>query len=78
MTRPVNIDAARLAQMLGPAERELTCDQCFEELDRYVELELAGADADNTIPGLRAHLHGCPACREDHDSLLAYLNGGPG
>ena len=78
MTRPVNIDAARLAQMLGPAERELTCDQCFEELDRYVELELAGADADNTTPGLRAHLHGCPACREDHDSLLAYLNGGPG
>jgi hypothetical protein len=78
MTRPVNIDAARLAHMLGPAERELTCDQCFQELDRYVELELAGADADNTIPGLRAHLQGCPACREDHDSLLAYLNGGAG
>jgi hypothetical protein len=78
MTRPVNIDAARLAQMLGPAERELTCDQCFQELDRYVELELAGADAESTIPGLRAHLQGCPACREDHDSLLAYLNGGPG
>ena len=78
MTRPVNIDAARLAQMLGPAEPELTCDQCFHELDRYVELELAGADADSTIPGLRAHLQGCPACREDHDSLLAYLDGDPG
>jgi hypothetical protein len=77
MTGPVNIDTARLAQMLGPAERELTCDQCFQELDRYVELELAGADADGAIPGLRTHLQGCPACREDHDSLLAYLNGDP-
>jgi hypothetical protein len=78
MTRSRDIDAALLAQMLGPDERELTCEQCFQELDRYVELELAGADADSAIPGLRPHLQGCPACREDHDSLLAYLNGEPG
>lgn len=73
MTRPGQIDGGRLAQMLGPAGPELTCDQCFESLDRYVELELAGAGADTAIPGLREHLQGCPACREDHDSLLAYL-----
>jgi hypothetical protein len=78
MTRPRDIDAALLAQMPGPAERELTCEQCFQELDRYVELELAGADADSAIPGLGPHLQGCPACREDHDSLMAYLNGAPG
>ena len=42
------------------------------QLDRYVDLELAGADADAAIPGLRAHLEGCPACREDHESLLEY------
>jgi hypothetical protein len=58
-----------LGRLLGPAEPEVGCDVCFEELDRYVELELAGADADAAIPGLRAHLVGCPACREDHDSL---------
>lgn len=73
MSRPGDIDAARLERLLGPIETELTCDECFEELDRYVELGLAGADADDAVPGLRAHLHGCPACREDHDSLLAYL-----
>ena len=59
-----------LARLLGPAEPEVGCDVCFEELDRYVELELAGADADAAIPGLRAHLEGCPACREEHESLL--------
>jgi hypothetical protein len=64
-----------LGRLLGPAEREVDCDECFEELDRYVELELAGANADSAIPGLRAHLIGCPACREEHDSLRALVGG---
>jgi hypothetical protein len=64
-----------LDRVLGPPEPEVGCDVCFEELDRYVELELAGADADAAIPGLRAHLAGCPACREEHDSLVALVAG---
>jgi hypothetical protein len=66
-----------LARLLGPAEPELTCEECFEELDRYVELELAGCDADATVPGMRPHLEGCAACREDHDSLAALLSAEP-
>ena len=58
-----------LGRLLGPDEPELDCDECFEELDRYVELELAGVDADAAVPGLRAHFIGCPACREEHESL---------
>jgi hypothetical protein len=64
-----------LGRLLGPAEAEVGCDVCFQQLDRYVELELAGADADLQIPGLRAHLAGCPACREEHDSLYALVSG---
>ena len=33
---------------------------------------LAGDDADRIVPGMRAHLVGCPACLEDHASLLAF------
>jgi hypothetical protein len=58
-----------LKAVLGPSDPELGCDECFDELDRYVELELAGADADAAVPGMRAHLEGCPACREEHESL---------
>jgi hypothetical protein len=58
-----------LSRVLGPAEPEVGCDACFDELDRYVELTVAGADADAAVPGLRAHLAGCPACREDFESL---------
>lgn len=62
-----------VGRLLGPGRPELSCDGCFEELDRYVEPKLAGSDPDAAATGLRAHLEGCPACAEDHDSLLAYL-----
>ena len=58
-----------LGRLLGPAGPEVGCDTCFEELDRYVELELQGADVEAAIPGLRAHLEGCPACHEEYESL---------
>jgi hypothetical protein len=63
-----------LARLLGPAGEELTCEECFEQLDRYVELELSRREADVAVPRMRAHLEGCPACREDHDSLAALLD----
>jgi anti-sigma factor RsiW len=64
-----------LGRLLGPAGADVGCDECFAELDRYVELELEGKDADALIPGLRAHLDGCPACREEHESLRALVSG---
>lgn len=63
-----------LAMLVGPAGPELSCDDCFEWLDRYVDLELAdGASADEGVPGMRAHLEGCPACEQDYRSLLALV-----
>jgi hypothetical protein len=73
MERPELKQALR--RLLGPKESEIGCDECFEHLDRYVELELAGEDADRAIPGLLAHLAGCPACREEHESLRALVGG---
>jgi hypothetical protein len=73
MTRPDHPDQHLLTRLLGPQGPELTCEQCFDQLDHYVELELAGAAADEQVPGMRAHLEGCPACDEDHKSLVAFL-----
>jgi hypothetical protein len=67
-------DRELLRAMLGPEGPELSCDECFEQLDRYVELELAGSNADDAIPGMRAHLEGCPACHEDHASLRSFVS----
>jgi hypothetical protein len=64
-----------LRRLLGPAGPELTCDQCFDELDRYVDVEVEHGQprADALIPGMRAHLEGCQACDEDHVSLRALV-----
>jgi hypothetical protein len=58
-----------IARLLGPSGPEVSCEECFELLDEYVDLELAREDADAHLPGMREHLQGCPACHEDHDSL---------
>ena len=61
-------------RLVGPGAPELLCEECFDELDRYVELELAGGDVDREVPGMRAHLETCPACREEHESLRALVS----
>jgi anti-sigma factor RsiW len=58
-----------MKDLLGPTGPEIGCEACFELLDEFVDAELAGEDADARIPGMRAHLQGCPACHEEYDSL---------
>jgi hypothetical protein len=67
--------AESLARLLGPVGAEVGCDECFDLLDEFVELEVAGLDADARMPGLRAHLDGCSACRDEHDSLVELVKG---
>ncbi len=77
MTRPDH-DLTLLWRLLGPGEPEIGCDECFQRLDEYVDLQLAGKDADAAVPGMHAHLVGCPACAEEHESLLALTGLAPG
>jgi predicted anti-sigma-YlaC factor YlaD len=51
--------------LLGPTDPEIGCEECFERLDEYVEGRI--------VPGMAAHLEGCPACREDYQSLAALV-----
>ena len=73
MDRHMNDDTVN--RLLGPAGPEVLCDECFERLDEYVDLKLQGETADERIPGLRAHLEGCPACREEYESLRDLVRG---
>ena len=72
----MSADSDRLARLLGPAGPEVTCEACFEYLDRYVETERAAGTeaAEAQVPGMGAHLVGCPACAEDHEALHALLD----
>lgn len=51
----------------------LSCDECFEQLDVYVE-QLA-ANPQHVDKPMQVHLHGCGACAEEADTLLDLLLG---
>ena len=65
---------ALIERLLGPEAPEIGCDACFDELDRYVESQLLGGDGDMVVPGMGAHLAGCPACNEEYQSLHALVS----
>ena len=45
----------------------MSCDECFERLDEFVDIPEAGIG--EWAPAMRAHLDGCPACRDEVESL---------
>jgi hypothetical protein len=65
-----------LGRVLGPDRPEVSCEECFAQLDRYVELSIADHEgADRQLPGMREHLDGCPACSEEYLSLREFIDG---
>lgn len=63
--------AGSVEAVLALAARDAGCGGTCAVLERYVEAELAGQDAGGRFPAVAAHLDLCPACRTDHDGLLA-------
>ncbi len=56
-------------QLTLSTEPWLSCEDCFELMDVYVETILADPDT-TELPEMRVHLRGCPACAEEAESLL--------
>jgi hypothetical protein len=52
---------------------EIACDECFQQMDRFVEMKLAGADPAEAMPLVQDHLTRCDSCREEFEALLAAL-----
>jgi hypothetical protein len=52
---------------------ELGCDECFEQIDRFVEMTLDGKSADEALPLVQDHLERCSECREEFEALLDAL-----
>jgi hypothetical protein len=63
--RPEELDG-----LLRASELDRGCDAGAAVIEAYVELELAGEDAEAAYPWIAAHLRSCKGCRTDHDGLL--------
>ena len=63
---PLSPQAAR--RLTLDTEPYLSCDDCFNLVDRYVEALLS--DPDHDMRAMRTHLSGCAACAEEARSLV--------
>ncbi len=62
-----------LREIAETREVEIGCDECFEQLDRFVEMRLTGLNAAQAMPLVQEHLEICGECREEFEVLLAAL-----
>lgn len=64
----------KLVQVLeGTHENEIDCEECLQRVDRFVEMKLAGLDAEEAMPLVEEHLEKCGDCREEFEALLAAM-----
>lgn len=52
---------------------EIGCDECFEQLDLFIEMKLTGKNVAEAMPLVQDHLERCCDCREEFEALLTAL-----
>lgn len=73
MTKPTRgLSAETITSLLADTSPYLSCDDCFAQIDQYVERRLA--DPHYEDPAMKAHLSGCGACAEEAETLRELLS----
>ena len=54
---------------------EYDCQLCFEQLQKFVEMEMDGKDAAASFPLVRHHLDSCIGCGEEYAALIDAISG---
>jgi hypothetical protein len=57
-------------------ESEIGCDECFEQMDRFADIEFSGSDAATAMPQFHDHLRKCEDCHEQYEALLIAIGAG--
>jgi hypothetical protein len=69
-------DLAKLVRVVAETrETEIGCDECFERLDSFAEVELSEVEASTAMPLVGDHLQKCEDCRSKFEALLKALRG---
>ena len=76
---PMHLKSFRkwIRQIYNTWDEELDCDEVYQVLPQYVELEIAGKEAEQCFPNVRHHLRQCTECYDLHLTLrdVALLEG---
>ena len=68
----LNIDALKkiISKIPHTHEYEIGCDECFDKLHTFAEMELEGKSPEKVMPLIREHLDNCGECRQEYQALL--------
>jgi hypothetical protein len=71
------VDLKKLMRAVAETrESEIGCDECFEQMDRFAEVEFSGSDAATVMPLVHDHLRKCEDCHEKCEALLIAIGAG--
>lgn len=65
--------AAILHTIYMTRDKELTCEECFEQLDAYVSQQLTGKSTEDAFQLVKHHLETCRECNTEYELLLQAL-----
>jgi hypothetical protein len=54
-------------------DEEITCGECYQEVDKYVDMLRDGKKPSEIMPLVEHHLTLCPPCKEEFQALLTAL-----
>jgi len=54
-------------------EEEMTCGECYQQVDVYVDMLREGKSAAEVLPLVEHHLTLCPPCRDEFEALVVAL-----
>ena len=52
---------------------EMTCSECYNEIDQYVDMLREGKPPAEVMPLVKHHITLCPPCRDEFEALLTAL-----
>lgn len=63
-----------IKNLLGAVEMthpdEIGCNECFDKINKFAEMELLGKTPEKVMPLVQEHLNKCGECREEYEALL--------
>jgi Zn finger protein HypA/HybF involved in hydrogenase expression len=66
---------AELLKMIRETEEvELSCPDCLDALDVYIQSVQDSKPIEGLLERVRDHLAGCPFCKSEYDLIVATLN----
>ena len=65
--------AGIMKTIFSEKEDEITCSDCFDHVDQYVDMLREGRDPAVVLPHVKEHLECCHCCKKEFEALITIL-----